>query len=139
MRASQLATLIVDRISAIEPIDSEGEGDRFHGHAGTEPPLIVDRAFSVGFGLPVRNKDFLDPTEYVCQGAVAIAYSDGDAVMERMLDDSEQVAEVLHDLAGSEGAPDVISIDVDEGTIHPGPVNGTLFATRTFRVRYHRT
>lgn len=133
MNAASILQGIQDRLEAIEPFDMAGPDDRFHGHIGSEPPLVIDRTFSVGSSLPARDNDFLDPTAYVITVAIAIAYLDGDGALARILTDAEQVCEAIHEMGSDLG---VVIDQVAEGQVHQGPVQNTLLAARMFRLRY---
>lgn len=133
MRASEVAVRIKDAIEALTPLSMAHDGDRFRGLVAEDPEQVIDRCFSVAFGLPVRNPDLIDPTEYVVQGTIGVAYRDGPDAYSRVLDDAEQIAECLYELA--DGA-DLLSLDVSEGQILGGPVQASLIAARPFTARY---
>ncbi len=133
MNAASILTAIQDRIEALDPFDCATTGDRFRGHVGGEPPLNMDRTFSVGSSLPARATDFLSPTDYVVTVAIAVAYQDGDAALARILTDAEQIAETIYEMGSDLG---VVIDQVPEGQIHQGPVANTLIAARMFRLRY---
>lgn len=133
MKAADVLRSIRDTIEALEPFDQATPQDRFHGAISMDPAATLDRTFSVGSSLPTRNTDYIDASEYVMTVAIAIAYMDGEAAHDRILNDAEQVVEALFEMGSELG----FTIEpIPEGVIHPGPAAGTLIASRMFRLRY---
>lgn len=138
MRASAIAQLLVARIEAVVPSTMAGDSDRFYGSGADSPEALQDRAFAVVVSAPRRDSDRLDPTAWIAQGIVLVAYRESPELQERLLDDCEDLVDALNGVPGSIGAEDILDLQDQEASLQPGEETGTVVLNIPFSVRYRR-